>query len=416
MKNAQLSLFRGRLLRAAGLTLVTAPTFFACTNEIVVYDPGAGGGESSGSQSSGSGTGSSSSGSSGSTGSGQGSSGVTSGSAVTVSSSVSSGQGGASTSSVGVGGAGGASMTQITCFPEQGPCPTVDEAINVYGSCTYDDFLYIEAWVDGPLPSDPGECCYEVVASDFCGVGRPYATAEGPLVSRAKIRDDWKARADDGDARALSDAQRDALATAWTRDGLFEHASVASFSRFALELMAVGAPADLVADAHRAALDEIEHARLCFALASRFAGAPLGPDRFPVSGDGAVRTDLAAIAAATAAEGCIGETLAAALAQAQRDAATDPAVRAALDTIAEDEARHAELAWRTVTWALRNGGDDVRAAVAKVFADARAHMIPPTTQMAVASHGLLDPREQVEVQMYVLTEVIGPCAEALLEA
>ncbi len=403
--NTQLSLFRGRLLRAAGLTLLTAPTFFACTNEIVVYEGGAGGASAS---SSGSG---STSGSSGTSGNSQASSGVGSTSGATTS--VSAGQGGASATSVGAGGAGGAEPTTVTCFPNGGPCPDVADASAVFGACTQDDFLYIEEWLDGPLPSKDGECCYEVIANDFCGVGRPFATERGALVARATARNDWQHEGE-GIVDRLDPAEREALAEAFTRDGLFEHASVASFSRFALELMAVAAPPELVRDAHLAALDEIEHARLLFALASRFAGEQVGPDKFPLTADGAVRTELAAIAAATAAEGCIGETLAAALAQAQRDAATDPAVRAALTQIAEDEARHAELAWRTVAWALRTGGDDVHAAVRDVFANARRHGLPAPSALAVPSHGLLGPDEHARIQRRILTDVIAPCAQALL--
>ncbi|MCA9546694.1 MAG: ferritin-like domain-containing protein, partial [Myxococcales bacterium] len=57
-------------------------------------------------------------------------------------------------------------------------------------------------------------------------------------------------------------AQRARLADHWTRQALAEHASVASFARFALHLMAVGAPPDLLVATHQAGLDEIEHARL----------------------------------------------------------------------------------------------------------------------------------------------------------
>ena len=46
-------------------------------------------------------------------------------------------------------------------------------------------------------------------------------------------------------------------AQAWRLSGLAEHSSVAAFARAALELMAVGAPAELVADAHQAAIDEV---------------------------------------------------------------------------------------------------------------------------------------------------------------
>ena len=67
-------------------------------------------------------------------------------------------------------------------------------------------------------------------------------------------RDDWrdlKSRCD-----ALPDAARRAIAQHWTRAAQMEHASVAAFSRFSLQLLAVGAPPSLLEDAHRAALDE----------------------------------------------------------------------------------------------------------------------------------------------------------------
>jgi hypothetical protein len=77
---------------------------------------------------------------------------------------------------------------------------------------------------------------------------------------------------------------------------LLEHASVASFARFSLQLMAAGAPASLVEAAHRAALDEIEHARLTFRLASRYEGRALGPGPLPVDGSVAVDASLASLA------------------------------------------------------------------------------------------------------------------------
>src|SRR5262249_8650748 len=148
--------------------------------------------------------------------------------------------------------------------------------------------------------------------------------------------------------------------------------------RFALELLAAGAPASLVEAAHRAALDEVRHARLCLGLASAYAGAPLGPAPFPFDGRVEGSADPADNSAPAArggrggealTEGCVGETLAAALAMEQLGRAEDPAVRAALAIIAEDEARHAELAWRAVAWAVRAGGERVRAAVAQALAE-----------------------------------------------
>ena len=48
-----------------------------------------------------------------------------------------------------------------------------------------------------------------------------------------------------------SPALRRRLAELWSQDALLEHASIASFSRFALQLLAVAAPPALVAGAHR---------------------------------------------------------------------------------------------------------------------------------------------------------------------
>ena len=44
------------------------------------------------------------------------------------------------------------------------------------------------------------------------------------------------------------------IADRWLEAALDEHASIAAFSRFSLHLMAVGAPPDLIAAAHEAAL------------------------------------------------------------------------------------------------------------------------------------------------------------------
>ena len=73
-------------------------------------------------------------------------------------------------------------------------------------------------------------------------------------------REDWlwagepAVMADEGTQRAL--------ASAWLADALLEHASIASFAQTTLKLLALGAPSDLIADSQRAALDEVEHAKI----------------------------------------------------------------------------------------------------------------------------------------------------------
>jgi hypothetical protein len=215
---------------------------------------------------------------------------------------------------------------------------------------------------------------------------------------------------------ALSDDERALLAAAWTRDGLFEHASVASFARFALELMALGAPPDLVADAHRAALDEVAHAKLCFSLASRFSGEGVGAGPLEGAENLTVRADLVELAVATFEEGCVGETLAAVVAAEQCDRARDDEVKTALAVIAEDEARHAELAWQTVAWAIAVGGDEVRRAVAQAMLTAGQHTpdLDDVEGDELVAYGRLPRREVAELHRRALMDVVLPCAQGLV--
>jgi hypothetical protein len=217
----------------------------------------------------------------------------------------------------------------------------------------------------------------------------------------------------------LGPAEREALAAAWTRDGLLEHASVAAFARFSLELLAAGAPADLVEAAHRAALDEIRHAALCLSLAGAYLGAPVEPGPLPCGDALRLTPGLPELAAAAAKEGCVGETVAAILAAEQLSRATDPAVRQALAEIAADEARHAELSFRAVAWAIRVGGEAVRAAVAAVFEEAAREGVPAggveaDPRGALSAHGRLDAATARAAAARALSDVVLPSANALL--
>lgn len=119
----------------------------------------------------------------------------------------------------------------------------------------------------------------------------------------------------------------------------------------------------------------------------------MGPAPFAI-GAVDVCSDLAAVAASAVIEGCVGETLAAVQAAEQLAAATDPAVRSALEEIVRDETRHAELAWRFVAWAVEAGGEPVRRSVAAAFVkanDERPRPSPgpraPELVRQLAAHG-----------------------------
>ena len=146
----------------------------------------------------------------------------------------------------------------------------------------------------------------------------------------------------------MNASQRAAAAAHWTTVARMEHASVASFARFTLDLMTFGAPPELLALAQQAAADEVRHAQLAFAVASGLADdgedeSRLGPGPMRLD-DVPLHTDLETFAIALVREGCVGETCGAAEAAEGARGVTDPALRAAMETIAADEQRHAVLA------------------------------------------------------------------------
>ncbi len=208
-----------------------------------------------------------------------------------------------------------------------------------------------------------------------------------------------------------------ALSAAWLRDALFEHASIASFARFAMELLAVGAPADIVAGAQQAMGDEVGHARACFGLAAAYGRAPVGPGPLDVSGC-ELRARLADMAEAAAEEGCVGETLSALSARAALSGARDPAVRAALERIAAEEEAHAALSWRFVAWALAQGDAETTTRVRRVFEELRgvpradAADPPGIDVTAWRAHGRLPATEQLDVFRRGLAEVVRPLRDS----
>jgi hypothetical protein len=250
----------------------------------------------------------------------------------------------------------------------------------------------------------------------FCAIGRPLVIDGVARTAPAVARADWLTELDL--PRDLPRAVRDALAARWSEIAALEHASVASFAGFTLDLMSLGAPPDLLAEAQRAALDEIEHARLAWSLASLWSGRPLGPG--PLSLDGfPLRHGLEDIVRALVREGCVGETLGAAEAQFCAELADHPAMSPLFDRIARDEARHAAFAWRTLRWLLSTRGNDVLLLALTTVAELRAEIagdLPPDDDDALSAPtwGLLRPSELLAHRRETFAVVIDPVLRALL--
>jgi hypothetical protein len=195
----------------------------------------------------------------------------------------------------------------------------------------------------------------------------------------------------------------------WAEIARMEHASVASFARFARELLALGAPPALLAEAFAAAADEVRHAELARALAGHATANGFGPLRVD---DLPTRVDVDDFCARLVAEGCVGETLGAAEALASLDGELAPAVRRVLETIAADEQRHAVLAWRTLTWACTQLGAD-RAAIGRAFERALAEALCVPAEPEDPAHGRLGTRVRGEVRATAARELVDAGRRAL---
>jgi len=262
------------------------------------------------------------------------------------------------------------------------------------------------------------QCCYTACEAGCCG--RPLVLAGQAITAPAVFRGDWVSRTLGVLEAAHPTAAAATLAASWQAAALAEHASVASFARFTLQLLALGAPHELVRDAQLAALDEIDHAKRCFEIASRLSGRLIGPGELSQAGAG-LETDWAEVVVATIHEGCVGETLAAALASEQARVASVPEVRDSLLKIAADEARHAELAWRFVAWALQRRDERVCRLAAAAFGEALARLERPRDFAPLAidraelhAWGQLSPEESEAVTRQTAACVVGPAAHQLL--
>jgi hypothetical protein len=228
----------------------------------------------------------------------------------------------------------------IQCRTGADSC-TADADCAPDGACFPD--MFIGVWV-----------CQSYVGSGC--IGRPLMVDAVARTTSQRQRADWAAS-----PRGIEMLREDTeLAAYWAEIAALEHASVASFARFGAQLLALGAPPELLRACKRAALDEIEHARLAYGLASAYAGRAIGPGQLELNG---VSTTACwrEVVAGLIQEACVGETLGVAEAMAAAEVARVPVVRRVLERIVADELRHARLAWRSLAWVLREADDTDRA-------------------------------------------------------
>jgi hypothetical protein len=254
------------------------------------------------------------------------------------------------------------------------------------------------------------EWCSEVplVASRHERVANTKANADEPTQDLYTAGAEAAAAKESAAIEAAAVVSAEAFAERWTVAGLAEHASVAAFARFSLELMSVGAPSTLIWAAHAAAQDEIRHAQLCFGLANAYdrtsrimtqsshsargasagslanpkdgyaagknggkgVGMGIGPGPFKMPSDMMqVSSVLVDVAHRALVEGCVHELYSVVDALAEKFLAehelgwqVHPLMQPAraqelevLETISDDEAKHTILSWRFLWWSAAEG-------------------------------------------------------------
>jgi len=251
-----------------------------------------------------------------------------------------------------------------------------------------------------------------------CAIGRPFLVEGAERLAPSRARRDWSQLAVLPRLSQLDEAVRAHLAEQWTRLALMEHASIAAFARFSLQLLSLGAPAELIELTTSAMADETKHAQACFAIASTLNGSAVGPGRLAIERS-LDESSLEEIVLNTIREGCVGETVAAIEAREAAEYTTDPALRSLLLVISDDEARHAELAYRFVKWALAQGGPSLERAVSREFSSLAAPSRPvqralSAREEAALRHGIVPGALRDAIRARAITDVILPCSRALL--
>jgi hypothetical protein len=171
----------------------------------------------------------------------------------------------------------------------------------------------------------------------------------------------WQAPAVFLDPSTMPAAAREFLAMYWTEQARAEHASIPAFSRLSVTLVALGAPARLVEGAHKAALEEVAHARGAFALAAAYGDQAITPGPLPELREARAVTavSLEGLAVESLVDGCFLEGIAGAMAAESLVGAREAPIRDFLCATEREERSHAELAWAVVTWCCIAGGSSV---------------------------------------------------------
>lgn len=289
----------------------------------------------------------------------------------------------------------------------QTACRTSDDECRTHNDCGSNG-----SWCALESPTAQQWSCI----SDGCAIGRLLVVDGQVWTATGTQREDWSIQLTVS-PEDLPLALRLEIARRWEIIAALEHASIASFARTTLSLLALGAPPDLLIDTQRAAADEVEHARITYSLVGRYGGVSRGPGPLPLpQAQLSLPSTRREAIKAVIAEACVGETLGAAEARSMALNTRDSELALMLEQIAMDEERHAALAWRTLQWLM--GDDSDLREVARFCLQDRieALMAAPVEGIEIHGHGLLSAQMTRRVREETLLRVVRPVVAGLLGA
>ena len=219
------------------------------------------------------------------------------------------------------------------------------------------------------------------------------------------------------------------LGRRWLEQAEGEHASVASFARNTLQLLTLGSPSELLIASKQAGIDEINHAKISYDIASANTGLKLAPGPLDVQ-ESLKKLELMSVIRSIIQEGCVGETLAAIEARVRGHGTDDPYIKKSLLQITEEETNHAQLAWDTIDWVVGKN-PDLLSFAENVLDDELEHQrvneqeisssveelacVDPNEDMSLQKHGFLTQENAEKVRKVGIRDIILPAHQNRFE-
>jgi len=169
-------------------------------------------------------------------------------------------------------------------------------------------------------------------------------------------------------APKLDAGMRAELARIWGERIPTEYRSITGFSTLSFDLIAAGAPVDLVAVCHRVCIDELRHTELAVRMVEVYGGhQPELPREISSLPADESLTAVAQACRSAIVLSCLGETFACTELAMLRERAVDPVVRGVLTVFLADEIVHARIGWAYLAHAFKTADAVTRRSVAEAI-------------------------------------------------